>query len=151
MFRQNVPGRNKQIVKLPKNLVNGSYFGKCICGADLTDAVPCKHIAAVALSAVIRPQITPMNVMPIWWKRKQWREQFPLDVCTEANITIKSMKEGQILHFSLRLCPDWTGANKSGRPKEGECYKLGLEKAMAKGKPGVKRGPATKRRRCIVC
>jgi hypothetical protein len=49
-------------------------------------------MAAIALSAVIRLQITPMNVMPIWWKRKQWREQFPLDVYAEANITIKSMK-----------------------------------------------------------
>ncbi len=41
--------------------------------------------------------------------------------------------------------------NKSRHPKKGECYKLGLEKAMAKGKPGVKRGSATKRRRCLVC
>jgi hypothetical protein len=28
---------------------------------------------------------------------------------------------------------------------------LGLEKAMAKGKPGAKKGSATKRRRCLVC
>jgi hypothetical protein len=81
-------------VKLPKNLANGSYFGRCTCGADLTDAVPCKHMAAIALSSGIRPQITPMNIMPIWWKCKQWREQFPLDVYAEANITIKSVKEG---------------------------------------------------------
>ncbi len=108
-------------------------------------------MAAIALSAVIRPQITPMNVMTIWWKRKQWREQFLLDVYAEANITIKSVKEGQIPDFTLRLCPNWTGANKSGRPKKGERYKLGLEKAMAKGRPGAKRGSATKRRRCLVC
>ncbi len=57
----------------------------------------------------------------------------------KANITIKSVKEGQILDFTLRLCPDWTAANKSGRPKKGKCYKSGLEKAMAMGKPGVKR------------
>jgi hypothetical protein len=59
-----------------------------------------------------------MNVMPIWWKCKQWREQFPLDVYAKANITIKSVKEGQIPDFTLPLCPDWTGANKSGRPKK---------------------------------
>ncbi len=133
VFRQNVPGRNEQIITLPKNLVNGSYFGRCTCGVDLTDAVPCKHMAAIALSSVIRPQITPMNIMPIWWKRKQWREQFPLDVYAKANITIKSVKEGRIPDFILRLCPDWTAANKSGRPKKGDRYKLGLEKAMAKG------------------
>ena len=102
-------------MKLPKNLMNGSYFGRCTCGADKTDVVPYEHMAAIALSAV------PMNVMPIWWKRKQWREHFPLDVYAEANITIKSVKEGQIPDFTLHLCPNWTGANKSGRPKKGEC------------------------------
>ena len=96
-FRQNVAGRHEQIVNLPKSPINGSYFGTCTCGADKTDAVPCEHMAAIALTAVIRPQITPIIVMPIWWKRKQWREQFPLDVYAEANITIKSVKEGQIL------------------------------------------------------
>jgi hypothetical protein len=116
VFRQNVPGRNKQIVTLPKNLVNGSYLGRCTCGADMTDVVPCKHMAAIAFLSVIRPQITPMNIMPIWWKRKQWREQFPLDVYAKANITIKSVKEGRLPDFTLRLCPDWTAANKSGRP-----------------------------------
>ena len=151
VFRQNVPGRNEQVVTLPKNLVNGSYFGRCTCGADLTDAVPCEHMAAIALSSVIRPQITPMNIMPVWWKRKQWREQFPLDVYAEANITIKSVKEGRLPDFTLRLCPDWTAAKKTGRPKKGDRYRSGLEKAMAKGKPGAKRGSATKRRRCVVC
>ena len=63
-------------------------------------------MAAIALSAVIRPLFTLMNVLPIWWKRTQWREQFPLDVYAEANITIKSVKEGQIPDFSLRVCPD---------------------------------------------
>ncbi len=123
VFRQNIPGRNEQTAKLPKNLVNGSNFGICTCGADLTDAVPCEHMAAIALSSVIRSQITPMNIMQIWWKRKQWREQFPLDVYAEANITIKSVKEGQIPDFTLRLCPDWTAANKSGCPKKGNSYK----------------------------
>ena len=85
------------------------------------------------------------------WKRKQWREQFSLDVYAETNITIKSMKEGQILDHSLCFCPNWTTANKSGRPKKGERYTSGLEKAMVKGKPGGKRTPSTKRRSCFVC
>jgi hypothetical protein len=94
VFRQNVAGRQEQIVKLPKNPVNGLYFGQCTCGANKTDAMPCEHMATIALSAVIRPQITPMNVMLIRWKSKQWREQFLLDLYAEANITIKSVKEG---------------------------------------------------------
>ncbi len=94
VFRKNVAGRQEQLVKLPTNPVHGSYFGRCTCGADKTDAVPYEHMAAIALSAVIRPQITPMNVMPIWWKCMQWREQFLLDLYAKANITIKSVKEG---------------------------------------------------------
>ena len=66
VFRQNVAGRQEQIVKLPKNPINWSYFGRCTCGMDKTDAVPGEHMAGIALSAVIHPQITPMNVMPIW-------------------------------------------------------------------------------------
>jgi hypothetical protein len=102
------------------------------------------HVSTCSLAAVIRPQITPMNVMPIWWNHKQWREQFSLDVYAEANITIESVKEEKIPDFSLRLCPNWTGADKSGHPKKGERHKLALEKAMAKGKSGAKRVSATK-------
>ena len=69
----------------------------------------------------------------------------------KANITIKSAKEGPIAAFSLCLCPDWTGANKSERPKNGERYKSGLKEAMAKGKPGAKRVSETKRWRYLVC
>jgi hypothetical protein len=47
-----------------------------------------ERVLYAQLSAVMRPQITPMNVMPVCWKRKQWREQFPLDVYTKANIAI---------------------------------------------------------------
>ena len=62
----------------------------------------------------------------------------------EANITSKSMKQGQIPDISLRLCPNWTGANKSGHPKKGEHHKSGLEKAMAKGNLGVEKGVSNK-------
>ena len=96
------------------------------------DAVPCEHMAAIALSSVIGPQITPMNVMPVWWKRKQWQVQFPLDVYADANITIKSMKDNRIPDHCLRLCPEWTAGGKSGRPKNGERVKSGLETAMVK-------------------
>ena len=62
--------------------------------ADKTDVVPCEHMTAIALILVIHSQITPIHVMPIWWKRKQWQVQLPLDVYAEANITIESVKEG---------------------------------------------------------
>ena len=84
---------------LPKYPVNGSHFGTCTCRADKTNAVPCEHMAAIALSSVIRPPITPINVMPMWWKRKQWQLQFPLDLYSDANITMKSVKEGRLPDF----------------------------------------------------
>ncbi len=115
------------------------------------DAVPCEHMAAIALSSVvIGPHITPMNVMPVWWKRKQWRVQFSLDVYADANITIKSVKDDRISDHCFRLCPEWTAGGKSGRPKNGERVKSGLETAMAKAS-GTKRTKATKRRRCMFC
>ena len=150
--RINVPGKREEVVTLPKYPVNGSYFGTCTCGATQTDAVPCEHMSVVALSAIIRPQISPMNIMPIWWKRSQWRLQFPLDTCPEAKITMKTVKDGRLPDYSLRLCPDWTTGSKPGRPKKGERIKSGLETAMAKGKKGgTTKTKATKRRRCDVC
>jgi hypothetical protein len=92
-----------------------------------------------------------MNIMPIWWKRSHWRKQFPLETCPEALITMKSVKEGRLPDYSLRLCPDWTTGSKPGRPKKGERIKLGLETAMAKGKGCTMKTKATKRRRCDMC
>ena len=94
------------------------------------DAVPCEHIAANVLSLVICPQITPINVMPIWCKRKQWRVQFPLEVYAEANITIELVKEGQISDHSWCLSPNWTAVNKSERLKKGECHKTNQDWKM---------------------
>ena len=50
----------------------------------------------------------------------------------------------------LSLCPEWTAGGKSGRPKNGERVKSGLETAMANAS-GTKRTKATKRWRCMVC
>jgi len=86
----------------------------------------------IALSAVIRPQISPLNIMPIWWKRSLWRLHFLLETCPDANITMKSVKEGQLPDYGLRLCPDWTTGSKTGHPKKGECIKWRLETATAK-------------------
>jgi hypothetical protein len=151
VLQHNVPGAREQIVNLPKSPINGSYFETCTCGADRTDAVTCEHMAAIAPSSVIRPQITPLNVMPMWWKRKQWRVQFPSDMYADANIIIKSLKDDRSPDHSLRLCPDWTATGKSGCPKKGERIKSGLETAMVKGMPGTEKTKAIKRQRCMVC
>ena len=66
-----------------KSSINGSYFGTCTCGLDKTDAVPCDHMATIAQSSRI-PTVTAISIMPIWWKREQWRLQFPFDVDADA-------------------------------------------------------------------
>ena len=72
-----------QNVKFPKEPKFGSYFGTCTCGADKVDAIPCDHMAAIALSSRLRPHITPMSIMPYWWLREHWQRQFPEQRCMQ--------------------------------------------------------------------
>jgi len=64
---------------------------------------------------------------------------------------MKSVKEGRLPDYGLRLCPDWTTGRKAVCPKKGERIKSELYTAIAKGKAGTNRTKATKRRRCDVC
>jgi hypothetical protein len=104
--RYNVDRAEPQYVRFPKEAVNGSFFGTCTGGADKTDAVPCEHMAAVALSSCLCPQITPISIMLTWWRREQWRKQFPSDVYCDGSTTMKSIKDGKIPDVTLRYCPD---------------------------------------------
>jgi len=47
-------------VTIPKKPIRGSYFGKCMCGLDARDAVPCEHMATVVISSCI-PLLTREN------------------------------------------------------------------------------------------
>jgi hypothetical protein len=137
-------------VRSSKEAVNGSFFGTCTCGADKTNAVPCEHMAAVALSSCLCPQITPISIMPFWWGREKWRKQFPSDLYCDGSTTMKSIKDGNIPDVTLRYCPDWTAPNISGHPKKAEGCKSGLEEETAKAK-GKKKPPKMKRMRCAIC
>jgi hypothetical protein len=110
--RDNVERAKPHYVRLPKEAVDGSFFGTCTCGADKTDAIPCEHMAAIALSSRLSPQITPISIMPTWWGREQWRKQFPSDVYCDGSTTMKSLKDGKIPDVTLRYCPDWTAQTK---------------------------------------
>ncbi len=117
--RNNVDRAEPQYVRFPKEAVNGSFFGSCTCGADKTNAVPCEHMAAIAISSHLRSQITSISIMPTWWGREQWRKQYPSDLYCDGSTTMKSIKDGKIPNVTLCYCPDWTAPNKSGHPKEG--------------------------------
>jgi hypothetical protein len=68
--RDNVDRVKPHYVQFLKEAVDGSFFGTCTCGADKTDALPCEHMAIVVLSSCLRPQITPISIMPTWWGRE---------------------------------------------------------------------------------
>ncbi len=99
--RNNVDRVEPQYVRSPKEAVNGSFFGTCTCGADKTDAVPCEHMAAIAISSCPHPQITPISMMPTWWGREQWRKQFPSDLYCDGSMTMKSIKDGKMISFYI--------------------------------------------------
>ena len=100
----------------------------------MTDAVPCKHMAAIALLSVIRPQITPMNIMPIWWKCKQWREQFPLDIHVRQSKHYHQIREGGAtsgFHFTFMSQLD--SSEQFRAPKEGRMLQIGTGEGNGKG------------------
>jgi hypothetical protein len=94
--RNNIDRAEPQYVRSPKEAVNGSFFGTCTCGADKTDAIPCEHMAATAISSCLHPQITPISIMPTRWGREQWCKQFPSDLYCDGSTTMKSIKNGKI-------------------------------------------------------
>jgi len=66
-----------------------STVAKHTCGLVKRDAVPCEHMAAIVVSSRIGV-LTRNNIMPFWWKRAQWQEQFPREVTAQcfANMVV---------------------------------------------------------------
>jgi len=75
--RRNINSQTREggSVSILKEPYRGSYFGKCTCGVDTCDAVPCEHMAAVVISSRI-PNITRENIMPYWWRTDHWQLRF---------------------------------------------------------------------------
>ncbi len=69
----NAKSRVGGTVTIPKEPIRGSYFGKCTCGLDTRDAVPCEHMAAVVVSSRI-PLLTRENIMPYWRRTDHWKK-----------------------------------------------------------------------------
>ena len=53
----------ERTVTISKSLVKESYFGKCTCRVDEQDAVPCEHMAVVAVSSRLS-NVTRYKIMP---------------------------------------------------------------------------------------
>ena len=144
MFRRTEWGGEVAICKEP---LRGSFFGKCTCGVDTQDAVPCEHMAAVIASSRIL-QLTRDNIMPYWWHMEQWKMQYPDDVTAICNVPMESIKENATPDTNVKYCPSWSGPNKAGRPKKNERKKSVLEKA------GVSKAMKTRKlivKFCQIC
>jgi len=99
------------------------------------------------------PNVTCHNIFPYWWTREHWRiqiPQVPLAVQKNSMNIIKSVHQDNLDH-NLHYCPDWTAAEKSGRPTKNKRKKSILERAT--GKKGQKKasGVTRARRYCQSC
>ncbi len=119
----------KHTVLIPKEPTKGSYFGLCTCGLATRDAVPCEHMAAIVVSSRIGV-LTRNNIMPFWWKRAQWQEQFPREVSAQCFANMEVIRDDHEADDTIRYCPAWSAANKLGRPAKGKRKLSALETAQ---------------------
>jgi hypothetical protein len=143
----NAKSRVGGTVTIPKEPIRGSYFGKCTCGLDTRDAVPCEHMAAVVVSSPI-PLLTRENIMPYWWRTDHWKKQFPKEISAECNVTMETICDNAQPDQKIMYCPSWSAPNKAGRPKKNERKKSVLE--MAGVMKAAKR-PKLTMRFCQLC
>ncbi len=145
LVQQNGVGYNRYTCMFPKEPINGSHFGCCTCKRDKTLAAPCDHMVAAVQSGKLPTVITTVSIMPWWWQREQWRKQLPIiDEYPSCSHTIQSIKDGHLPNHTVHYAPDWLAGNKSGRPKNAERKKSGLELAMNKAKKKMARTKASK-------
>jgi len=120
-----------------KELEQDSAFGGCSCGLPYTDGVPCHHMVAVVKSSRIEG-LTASNAMPYWWSTECWRNQFPVDTNVTCNFDMEAIRATPE-DRTMRYCPPYAAARKTGRPKIDKRLKSPLE-----GKSKRKRGDANK-------
>ena len=97
----NAKSRVGGTVTILKEPIRGSYFGKCMCGLDTRDAVPCEHMAAVVVSSCI-PMLTQENIMPYWRRTDHWRKQFPNSF--RQNATFPWRPHVRMANQTIRSC-----------------------------------------------
>jgi len=109
----------KHMVSIPKEPTRGLYFGQCTCGLITCDAVPCEHMAVVVCSSRIA-RLNRRNIMPFWWTRKQWQEQFPQEVTLQCYANMEVIRADYDADDFMCYCPSWSAPNKAGPPVEGQ-------------------------------
>jgi len=86
-------------------------------------------MAVIVVSSCIGV-LTRNNIMPFWWKRAQWQEQFPREVTAQCFANMEVIQASHEADDTIRYCPAWSAANKPGRPAKGKRTLSALETAQ---------------------
>ena len=86
------------------------------------------------------------NVMPFWWTRTQWQEQFPQEVRAQFYTNMEVIRTNYEADDSMHYCPSWSAPNKAGHPSKGKRKLSALEKSQ-----GKKKKPKPLTRFCQIC
>ncbi len=63
-------------------------------------------MAAIVVSSRIGV-LTRNNIMPFWWKRAQWQEQFPREVTAECYANMEVIRANYEANDTIHYGPDW--------------------------------------------
>jgi hypothetical protein len=99
--------------------------------------MPCHHMVAVVKSSRIE-WLTTSNAMPYWWLTECWRNQYPVDTNVTCNFDMEVLRATPE-DRTMRYCPPYAAARKTGHPKLDKWLKSPLE-----GKSKRKRGDVNK-------
>jgi len=122
-----------------------SAFGDCSCGLPCTSGVPCHHMVAVVKSSRIEG-LTASNVMPYWWSTECWRNQYPFDTNVTCDFDMEAIR-ATTPEGTMRYCPPYAAARKSGCPKIDKRHKSPLEGKNKRKRGDVNKGKAGGKRR----
>jgi hypothetical protein len=61
-------------------------------------------MAAVVCSSHIAG-LNQQNIMPFWWTRKQWQEQFPQEVISQCYTNMEVIRADYEADDFMRYCP----------------------------------------------
>ncbi len=112
-------------VEIPQEgLVDGSYFGICMCSFPTKEGLPCDHMVSIVKVGLI-PNLKRVKIMPFWYTRAQWRLQFPQDAVCRIDITLWK-------DLLMSYCPSWVALRKKGWPKK-EVRMLGIADHVEQG------------------
>ena len=136
-----VVSSNHYTCQFPMVPVNNSHFGTCTCGVPKVDGIPCNHMVAVVKGNRLEG-FNENNIMPYWFHTSHWRSQYPMGTSVGAtHVNLSRLLETNRPIKEYKLCPGFSGASKSGRPKNNKRLKSMVEIACQKKKTNENGGP----------